>query len=84
MTGPFLISAPTSTVAPLAFFSTIGGAWSPTFNMVRAIVPARSSSICRCMIACRSAGTRWYQPARYSASCSFKDILSSFVCFKVM
>src|SRR5271154_1112668 len=28
----------------------------------------------RCMIAWRSAGTRLYQPARYSASCSFKDI----------
>src|SRR6516162_3445602 len=27
------------------------------------------------MIACRSAGTRLYQPARYSARCSFKDIV---------
>src|SRR5258708_13499777 len=26
------------------------------------------------MIAWRSAGTRWYQPARYSASCSFKGM----------
>src|SRR5712664_1294211 len=26
------------------------------------------------MIACRSDGTRLYQPDRYSASCSFKDI----------
>ena len=32
MTGPFLSSVPTSTVAPLAFPSAIAGAWSPTFQ----------------------------------------------------
>jgi hypothetical protein len=42
--------------------------------MLRAMAPLRSWLICRCMIACRSAGTRWYQPARHSASWSFKDI----------
>src|SRR5271170_6243693 len=31
------------------------------------------------MIAWRSAGTRWYQPARYSASCAFNDICTLLV-----
>src|ERR1700735_577165 len=73
MTGPRLSSAPTSTVLPLALPRTIFGARSPTFKTVLVRL-FRSPAMWRSMMAWRSGGTRLNQPARYSASCSFKDI----------
>src|SRR5215472_16281184 len=77
MTGPFLRRARTSTVSPLALASTIAGALSPPFSVRCCMAPVRSCWMWRSMAACRSGGTRLYQPARYSASCSFNDIKTS-------